>query len=96
MPLMNSWNWRWHPVLWDNWLSYREETNYAQGGRPFDEHVEIFIDGFAKEGNGNPLPLVINTIILTYEGTKWKRPTFNYYPTPPLINCNDDSDEDTV
>lgn len=88
---MNSWNWRWQPVLWDNWLSYRQETNYAKGGRLFDEHVDMFIDGFVKEANGNTIPLVIKTIILCYEGTKWKPPTFNYGPpTPPLIISDDD------
>ena len=82
-----SFNWKWYQVIWNNWLWYKDDG----GSRSFDDHVDLFIHGFARE-DGKVVPVCVNNIILTYEGTKWKRPMFCYPkdPTPPTTD--DDAD----
>ena len=57
-----AYNWRWCQVIWNNWLDHG-------GSRSFDDHVDLFINGFARE-DGKVVPVVVNNIILTYEGSK--------------------------
>ena len=69
--------------LWQNWLSYREiMVDSDDRGRLFESHCDLFIDGYVRENNGKVLPLVINIIIVEYEGRKWKRPRPPSVPSP--------------
>ena len=81
-----AYNWRWCQVIWNNWLDHGGSRS-----RSFDDHVDLFINGFARE-DGKVVPVVVNNIILTYEGTKWQPPWFCYPKddTPPTTD--DDAD----
>ena len=70
--------------LWRNWLSYRETmVDSDDRGRSFECHCDLFIDGYVRENNCGILPLVINVIIVKYEGRKGKTAKVPSVP-PPL------------